>query len=107
MSRVNGAIDGLSKGPSAEYNMFFVFMHILLLFTAYLSSDTYMHIHIVTYITVIFWIKLKLKMTIFLTSRIGSNDGLQVACMVGGRMAQWREMSDALPLGLVWELKGK
>jgi hypothetical protein len=28
------------------------------------SSDTHMHIHAVTYITVIFWIKLKLKMSI-------------------------------------------
>jgi hypothetical protein len=28
------------------------------------SSDTHMHIHVVTYITVIFWIKLKLKMPI-------------------------------------------
>jgi hypothetical protein len=33
------------------------------------SSDTHMHIHIVTYITVIFWIKLKLKMPIFPTLR--------------------------------------
>jgi hypothetical protein len=31
------------------------------------SSDTYMHIHVVTYITVIFWIKLKPKMPISLT----------------------------------------
>jgi hypothetical protein len=42
-------------------------MHILLLFTAYVSIDTYMHIHVVTYITVIFWIKLKLEMPISLT----------------------------------------
>jgi cellulose synthase/poly-beta-1,6-N-acetylglucosamine synthase-like glycosyltransferase len=67
MSRVNGATDALIIGPSAGYNMFFVFAHILLLFTAYVSSDTHMHIHDVTYITVIFWIKLKLKMTISLT----------------------------------------
>jgi hypothetical protein len=26
-------------------------MHVLLLFTTYMSSDTHMHIHIVTYIT--------------------------------------------------------
>jgi hypothetical protein len=37
------------------------------LFTAYVSSDTQMHIHVVTYITVIFSIKLKLKMYISLT----------------------------------------
>jgi hypothetical protein len=64
MSRVNGATDALSIGPSAGYNLFFVFVHILLLFTAYVSSDTLMHIHVATYITVIFWIKLKLKMPI-------------------------------------------
>jgi hypothetical protein len=66
MSRVNGATDALSIDPSVGYNMFFVFAHILLLFTAYVSSDTHMHIHIVTYITVIFWTKLKLKMPISL-----------------------------------------
>jgi hypothetical protein len=67
MSRVNGATDALSIGPSAGYNMFFIFVHILLLFTAYVSSDTHMHIHVITYITMIFWIKLKLKMSISLT----------------------------------------
>jgi hypothetical protein len=54
MSRLNGATDALSIGPSAWYNLFFVFVHILLLFTAYVSSDTHMHIHVVTYIVVIF-----------------------------------------------------
>ena len=67
MSRVNGATDALSIGPSAGYNLFFVFVHILLLITAYVSSDTHMHIYVVTYITLIFWIKLKLKMYISLT----------------------------------------
>jgi hypothetical protein len=43
---VNGATDALSIGPSAGYNMFFVFVHILLLFTGYVSSDTHMHIHV-------------------------------------------------------------
>jgi hypothetical protein len=38
-----------------------------LLFTAYASSYTHMHIHVITYITLIFWIKLKLKMPNFLT----------------------------------------
>jgi hypothetical protein len=42
MSRVNEAIDALTIGPSVGYNLFFVFVHILLLFTAYVSSDTYM-----------------------------------------------------------------
>jgi hypothetical protein len=64
MSCVNGASDALCIGPSTGYNLFFVFVHILLLFTAYVSRDTHMHIHVVTYITVIFWIKLKLKMPI-------------------------------------------
>jgi hypothetical protein len=54
MSHVNGATDALSIGPSAGYTLFFVFVHVLLLFTAYLSSDTYMHIHNVTYIILFF-----------------------------------------------------
>jgi hypothetical protein len=40
MSRVSGATNALSIGPSAWYNLFFVFVYILLLFTAYVSSDT-------------------------------------------------------------------
>jgi hypothetical protein len=54
MPRVNGATYALSISPSIGYSLFFVFVHILLLFTAYVSSDIHMHIHIVTYITVIF-----------------------------------------------------
>jgi hypothetical protein len=54
MSRVNGATDALSIGPSAGYTPFLVFVHILLLCTTYVSSDTHMHIHVVTYITVTF-----------------------------------------------------
>jgi hypothetical protein len=64
---VNGATDAFSIGPLVGYNMFFVFVHILRMFTTYVSSDTHMHIHVVTCITVIFWIKLKLKMSISLT----------------------------------------
>jgi hypothetical protein len=64
MSRVTGATNALSIGPSVGYNLFFTFVHILLLITAYVNSDTHMHIHAVTYITVIFWIKLKLKIPI-------------------------------------------
>jgi hypothetical protein len=45
MSRVNGATDALSIGPPAWYNMFLVIVHVLLLFTAYVSTDTHMHIH--------------------------------------------------------------
>ena len=54
VARVNGATDALSIGPSIGYNLFFVVVHVLLLFTAYVSSDTHMHIHVVTYITMIF-----------------------------------------------------
>jgi hypothetical protein len=61
MSRVNGATDALSIDPSVGYTMFLVFVYILMLFTSYVSSDTHMHIYVVTYIIVIFWIKLKLK----------------------------------------------
>jgi hypothetical protein len=67
MSRVNGATGALSIGPSAGYTLFFVFMHVSLLFTAYASSYTHMHIHVITYIALIIWIKLKLKMPNFLT----------------------------------------
>ena len=54
MSRAKGATVALSIGPSAGYTLFLVFVHILVLFTAYVSSDTHMHIHVLTYITVIF-----------------------------------------------------
>jgi hypothetical protein len=60
---VNGATDALNIGPSAGYILFLVIvhvLHVLLLFTAYASSHTHMHIHVVTYITLVFWIKLKL-----------------------------------------------
>jgi hypothetical protein len=54
MSRVNGATDVLSIGPSAGYFLFFVFLHVLLLFIAYASSYLHMHIHVITYITLFF-----------------------------------------------------
>jgi hypothetical protein len=54
MSRVNGAIDALSISPSAGYILFLVIMDVLLLFTAYVSSDTHMLIHVVTYINLVF-----------------------------------------------------
>jgi hypothetical protein len=37
-------MEPLMLGPSTGYNLFFVFMHILLLFTAYVTSNTYVHI---------------------------------------------------------------
>jgi hypothetical protein len=64
---VNGATGALSIGPSAGYTLLFVFMHVSLLFTAYASSYTHMHIHVITYIALIIWIKLKIKMPNFLT----------------------------------------
>jgi hypothetical protein len=41
MSRVNGVTDALSIGLYAGYILFFVFVHVLLLFTAYASSYTH------------------------------------------------------------------
>jgi hypothetical protein len=37
LSHVNGATDALSIGPSVGYTLFFIFVHILLLFTGYAS----------------------------------------------------------------------
>jgi hypothetical protein len=51
LSRVNRATDALSIGPSAWYTLFFIFMHILLLFTVYTSSYIYMPLHILYYIS--------------------------------------------------------
>jgi hypothetical protein len=64
---MNGATDALSIDPSAGYTLFFVFVHVLLLFTSYVSSDTHMHVHVVTYIILVFWIKLKLIVSNSLT----------------------------------------
>jgi hypothetical protein len=61
-------LNDLSIDPFAGYILFFVFVHVLLVFAAYVSSDTHMHIHVVTYVTLIFWIKLKLLMPNFLTT---------------------------------------
>jgi hypothetical protein len=54
ISHVNGATDILSIGPSAGYTLIFVYVHVLLFFTAYVSNDTHMHIHVATYITLVF-----------------------------------------------------
>jgi hypothetical protein len=40
MFGVNGATDALNIGPSVGYIMFLVIVHVLLLFTAYVSSNT-------------------------------------------------------------------
>jgi hypothetical protein len=64
---VNGATNALSSGPSIGFFLFFVFVHVLLMFTTYASSITHMHIHVITYITMFLWIKLKLIMPKFLT----------------------------------------
>jgi hypothetical protein len=67
MSRVNGVTDALSISPSVGYIPFFVFVHILLLFTAYTSGYTHMPYMSSQISLYFFWIKLKLKMTKFLT----------------------------------------
>jgi hypothetical protein len=67
MSRVNGATDALSIDPFTGYFLFSILVHVSFLFTAYASSDTHMHIHVITYITQFFSIKLKLIMSNFLT----------------------------------------
>jgi hypothetical protein len=67
VSRVNGTTDALSIGPSAWYFQFFVLVHVSFLFTAYASNDKHMHIHVITYITLFFWVKLKLIISNFLT----------------------------------------
>jgi hypothetical protein len=66
MSRVNGSTDALSIGPSAGYFLFSILVHVSFLFTTYATSGTHMHIHVVTYIKLVFWIKLKLIMPNFL-----------------------------------------
>jgi hypothetical protein len=53
MSRVNGATDALSIGPSAGYFLFSVLVHVPILFTAYASSDTHMHIYVIIYHTIL------------------------------------------------------
>jgi hypothetical protein len=89
MSRVNGATDALIISPSVEYTLFFVFVYVLLLFTAYVSSNTHMRIHVVTYITLLLWIKLKLIMPNSLTSW----QCLHVANIARQRLAQGTERS--------------
>jgi hypothetical protein len=50
MSHVNRVTNALSIGPSVGYTLFFVFVHVSLLFTAYASSYTHMYIHVIIYI---------------------------------------------------------
>jgi hypothetical protein len=64
---VNGATDALSISPSAGYILFLAIVHVLLLFTACVSSHTHMHIHVVTCIILVSRIKLKLIMSNSLT----------------------------------------
>jgi hypothetical protein len=87
MSRVNGATDVLSIGPSVGYTLFFVFVHVLLLFTSYVSDDTRMHIHVITYIIMVLWIKLKLIMPNSLT--------VSLACMRRSQYAAIYEMAQS------------
>jgi hypothetical protein len=45
MSRLNEATDVLSISLSAGYILFLVIVHVLVLFTIYVSSDTRTHAH--------------------------------------------------------------
>jgi hypothetical protein len=67
MSHVNGATDALNIVPSVGYSLFFIFVHVILLFTAAVSSYAHMHISVITFIVLYFFIKLNLKMPKFLT----------------------------------------
>jgi hypothetical protein len=49
MSYVNGATDSLSISPSTGYFLFSVLVHVSFLCTAYMSSGTHMHMHVITY----------------------------------------------------------
>jgi hypothetical protein len=64
---VNGATDALNIGPSVGYSLFFIFVHVILLFTAAVSSYAHMHISVITFIVLYFFIKLIMKMPKFLT----------------------------------------
>jgi hypothetical protein len=54
MSRVNGDTDAFSIGRSAGYFLFSTLVHVSFLLTTYATSGTQMHIHVVTYITLVF-----------------------------------------------------
>jgi hypothetical protein len=56
-----------SRDHTAEYFLFSLLMHVSFLFSAYTNSGTPMHIHVIIYITLFFWIKLKLIISNFLT----------------------------------------
>jgi hypothetical protein len=70
MSRVNGVTNALSISPSIGYFLFSILVHVSFLFTAYVTSGKHMHIHVITYITLVFWIKLKLIMHIHVVTYI-------------------------------------
>ena len=77
MSGANGASDALGMGPSAGYNLIFVItvlcvltvsISILYLHAVAFVRDIHMHIYVVTNLLMFcFWIKLTMKMPIFLT----------------------------------------
>jgi hypothetical protein len=67
MSHMNGATSVLSIGPSTGYSLFFTFVHVILLFTATVSSYVHIHISVIMFIVLYFSIKLNLKIPKFLT----------------------------------------
>jgi hypothetical protein len=54
MSHVNGATGALSTGTSAGYSLLLIFVHVILLFTATMSSNAHMHISVIIFITLYF-----------------------------------------------------
>jgi hypothetical protein len=54
MSRVTGVTSALSIGPSAGYSLLLIFVYVILLFTAIMSSYAHVHISVITFITLYF-----------------------------------------------------
>jgi hypothetical protein len=66
ISRVNDSTNALSIGPSEGYFLISILVHVSFIFTAYVSSNTHIHINVITYIALVLWIKLKFIMINFL-----------------------------------------
>jgi hypothetical protein len=64
---VNGVTGALSIGPSAGYSLFLIFVHVILLFTATMSSYAHMQISVITFIVQYLWFKLNMKMPKFIS----------------------------------------
>jgi hypothetical protein len=51
---VNGATGALGIGPSAGYSLLLIFVHVILLLIATVSSYAHMHISVITFIALYF-----------------------------------------------------